>query len=188
MKTFITIILLSFPLLADKVISIDLGKQRLYARQDGKTFLLCKISSGRVFYETSTGDYAISFKEKDHRSNLYPKRKGGGAKMPFTMRFRINGEAIHAGKLPGFPDSHGCVRVSYRNAAKLFKWAEIGTRVIVYGETPYTDSVNRTRKLMGPPIDQQASNSNDDSPGTDEDVVWEENWVDESFMDGVYRD
>ncbi len=111
------------------------------------------ISTGREGYETPVGNFRVLRKDRDHRSGLYGDyvdaddrivkanvdvRKGGrppyshflGAPMPFYVEF-VPGYGLHAGHLPGYPASHGCVRLSYWKARQFFNEARIGTPVVV---------------------------------------------------------
>ncbi len=111
------------------------------------------ISTGREGYETPPGRFRVIRKDQDHRSGLYGDyvddadrivranvdvRKGGqprgshflGAPMPFFLEFHP-GYGLHAGHLPGYPASHGCVRLSYWKARQFFNESRIGTPVLV---------------------------------------------------------
>ena len=88
-----------------------------------------RVSSGQTDYETPVGIYSILQKNKDHYSNLYDD-----AQMPFMQRLTWSGIALHAGALPGYPASHGCVRLPYSYAEQIFGLAKIGTRVVVARE------------------------------------------------------
>jgi hypothetical protein len=84
------------------------------------------ISSGERGRETPAGIFAVVQKNADHRSNLYDD-----AWMPHMQRLTWNGIALHGGPLPGYAASHGCVRMPYGFAEKLFETTRIGMRVIV---------------------------------------------------------
>jgi hypothetical protein len=84
------------------------------------------VSSGKTDYENPVGVYSILQKNKDHYSNLYDD-----AKMPFMQRLTWSGIALHAGALPGYPASHGCVRLPHNFAENIFPLSKIGTRVII---------------------------------------------------------
>ena len=84
------------------------------------------ISSGTRGRETPAGIFAIVQKNADHRSNLYDD-----AEMPHMQRLTWNGIALHGGPLPGYAASHGCVRMPYGFAERLFDQTQIGMRVIV---------------------------------------------------------
>jgi hypothetical protein len=92
---------------------------------EGKT-LRASVSTGQTGYETPAGIYSVIQKEAEHYSNLYDD-----ASMPFMQRITWSGIALHAGALPGHPASHGCVRMPYEFAERLFDVTKIGLRVIV---------------------------------------------------------
>lgn len=93
------------------------------------------ISSGMIGRETPTGTYYIGEKKKDHRSTLWPKPHGG-AHMPYMLRLGSSAYSLHLGNLPGYPASHGCIRMEKSIASKVFNWASVGVKVRVYGKTP----------------------------------------------------
>ncbi len=84
------------------------------------------VSSGRVGYATPTGVFTILEKNRIHFSNLYDS-----APMPNMQRITWSGVALHAGALPGYPASHGCIRLPHGFSKKLFGMTKLGTRVIV---------------------------------------------------------
>ncbi len=119
----------------DKKIVVDLTKQEAYAYEDGNLVLKGWISSGKKGLETPTGNYTILAKEIFHISNRWPE-PDGGAEMPFMLRLTWDGIALHLGYVPNHPASHGCIRLSDGFAQELYKWARLGTKVIVKGKTP----------------------------------------------------
>src|SRR5581483_6444205 len=84
------------------------------------------VSSGTTGRETPAGLFAVVEKNKDHHSSLYDD-----AWMPNMLRITWNGIALHGGPLPGYAASHGCVRMPYDFAAKVFDKAPMGMRVII---------------------------------------------------------
>jgi hypothetical protein len=84
------------------------------------------VSSGQTSYETPVGIYAVLQKEVEHYSNRYDD-----AAMPFMQRITWTGIALHAGALPGYPASHGCVRLPYKFAEQLFPLTNLGMRVLI---------------------------------------------------------
>lgn len=84
------------------------------------------VSTGVRGRETPAGVFTILEKNKEHRSNLYDD-----ASMPNMQRITWNGLAMHGGPLPGYPASHGCIRMPYRFAGKVFSKTRLGMRVIV---------------------------------------------------------
>ena len=143
-------------------VEIDLQDQMAYLIEDGYVLLASPISSGRYGHLTTRGQFKIIQKERNHYSNLYGKivdARGntivadadsdmpvprGGRFMPAPMRYfmRFNGaEGMHAGYLPGYPASHGCVRLPEENAIAFFEAVEVGTPVTVFGTTPFRRSI-----------------------------------------------
>ncbi len=84
------------------------------------------VSTGIAGRETPAGVFAIIEKDKDHHSTLYDD-----AWMPNMQRITWNGLALHGGPLPGYAASHGCIRMPYDFAEKLFDKTRIGMRVII---------------------------------------------------------
>src|SRR5437879_8017641 len=84
------------------------------------------VSTGTTGRETPAGVFAVLEKDKDHHSTLYDD-----AWMPNMQRITWNGVALHGGPLPGYAASHGCVRMPYGFAEKLFEKTWIGMRVII---------------------------------------------------------
>src|SRR5580704_4668972 len=88
--------------------------------------LRAPVSTGTTGRETPAGVFALLEKDKDHHSSLYDD-----AWMPNMQRLTWNGIALHGGPLPGYAASHGCVRMPYGFAEKLFDKTRIGMRVII---------------------------------------------------------
>jgi hypothetical protein len=88
--------------------------------------LRAPVSTGTTGRETPAGVFALLEKDKDHHSSLYDD-----AFMPNMQRITWNGVALHGGPLPGYAASHGCVRMPFGFAEKLFDKTEIGMRVII---------------------------------------------------------
>ncbi|TKW80025.1 MAG: L,D-transpeptidase [Bradyrhizobium icense] len=84
------------------------------------------VSTGTTGRETPAGVFAVVEKDKDHRSTMYDD-----AEMPNMQRITWNGIALHGGPLPGYAASHGCVRMPFGFAEKLFDKTRIGMRVII---------------------------------------------------------
>src|SRR4051812_25213248 len=89
------------------------------------------VSTGVKERETPAGVFAVIEKEKDHHSTMYDD-----AWMPNMQRITWNGVALHGGPLPGYAASHGCVRMPYGFAEKLFNKTRIGMRVIIAPNDP----------------------------------------------------
>jgi len=108
---------------------VSLRDQRISVYDSTGRAIRARVSSGQTDYETPVGIYSILQKNRDHYSNLYDD-----AQMPFMQRLTWSGIALHAGALPGYPASHGCVRLPYDFADRIFGLSKIGTRVVVAGE------------------------------------------------------
>ncbi|WP_375391337.1 L,D-transpeptidase family protein [uncultured Sphingomonas sp.] len=109
-------------------IVVNIGEQRLYVYRGETLVAATAVSTGKDGNETPSGSFTILQKEVDHRSNLYDD-----ASMPFMERLTWDGVAIHAGRNPGFPASHGCIRVPTAFAKKLYAITTVGTEVTVIG-------------------------------------------------------
>ena len=107
-------------------IVVSLSTQRAFVYRGSTMIAATTISSGKGAKGTPVGTYPILQKNEAHRSNLY-----NDAPMPFMQRLTWDGIAIHAGRNPGFPDSHGCIRVPAGFAKRLFGVTALGTTVIV---------------------------------------------------------
>ena len=110
------------------LVYVDLSRQRATVYRNGVRIGVTTISSGKDGYETPTGVFTILEKDRDHRSRTYDD-----APMPFQQRLTWMGVALHAGNLPGFPASHGCVRLPLEFAKKLFEVTPMGGTVVIAG-------------------------------------------------------
>lgn len=106
------------------IVSIKRQQVTLYDA-DG-WILRAPVSTGTTGRETPAGVFAVVEKNKDHRSNMYDD-----AEMPNMQRITWNGIALHGGPLPGYAASHGCVRMPFGFAEKVFGKTRIGMRVII---------------------------------------------------------
>jgi hypothetical protein len=106
------------------IVSIQ-SQQVTFYDADG-WILRAPVSTGTTGRETPAGVFAVLEKDKDHHSTLYDD-----ASMPNMQRITWNGIALHGGPLPGYAASHGCVRMPFRFAEKLFDKTRIGMRVII---------------------------------------------------------
>ena len=118
---------------------VNLKTQRAYAYRNGVRIGASTISSGKPGKKTPTGIFQILQKNKDHKSNLY-----NNAPMPYMQRLTWDGIALHAGNLPGYPASHGCVRLPYEFARLLFEATTMGMTVVVTDEAVQPESVAGT--------------------------------------------
>ena len=136
------------------LLEIVLNEQRLYIYRGGKEIGYTQISTGREGYSTPVGSYTILSKIRDYHSNLYgsfvdnitgkiidnnaearQKPPLGThyepAPMPYFQRLSWTGVGLHEGFLPGYPASHGCIRVHRDMAHHLFEVTKVGTPVVI---------------------------------------------------------
>jgi lipoprotein-anchoring transpeptidase ErfK/SrfK len=108
------------------VIAISIERQTLKVYDANGFFAETPISTGMKGHPTPTGVFSIIQKHKLHHSNIY-----SGAPMPFMQRITWSGIAMHAGALPGYPASHGCIRLPMAFAVRMWNWTKMGARVVV---------------------------------------------------------
>lgn len=121
---------------------ISLGRQRISVYDGNRKISGAPISSGKRGHRTPTGIFSVLQKNRRHYSNLY-----GGAPMPNMQRITWSGVAMHAGALPGYPASHGCIRLPYGFSRRLFGMTQLGTRVIVTYAQPKPVSLRHANLL-----------------------------------------
>ena len=107
------------------MVEIDLAAQTATLTRDNTTVSSVPISSGKRKFETPTGEYVVTNKHRHWKSTLY------GASMPFYLRLSCRDFGLHAGHLPGYPASHGCIRLRKKDAAEFFQQVPVGTKVVI---------------------------------------------------------
>jgi lipoprotein-anchoring transpeptidase ErfK/SrfK len=107
-------------------IVVSIGNQKVTLFSNGVRVAQGPISTGVPGHPTPTGVFSIIEKDRYHHSNLY-----SNAPMPYMQRITWSGVALHEGVLPGYPASHGCIRMSHDFAQKLWPITNLGVRVIV---------------------------------------------------------
>jgi hypothetical protein len=110
------------------LIYVDLSRQRATVYRNGVRIGVSTVSSGKEGYETPTGVFTILQKDATHHSSTYHN-----APMPYQQRLTWDGVALHAGGLPGYPESHGCVHLPYGFSQELFAITSLGVTVVVQG-------------------------------------------------------
>lgn len=133
---------------------VSLTKQRAYLMTGDQVAIDSPISSGKRGHTSPTGSFTILEKDKDHRSNLYGDYKDAqgrtvragisahidsapsgthyvGAPMKWFMRLTSGGVGMHVGILPGYPASHGCIRMPEPAAALFYSKVKVGTPAVV---------------------------------------------------------
>jgi lipoprotein-anchoring transpeptidase ErfK/SrfK len=139
---------------ANASIVVSLSRQRVYIMAAGEVAIDSPISSGKRVGQTPTGDFTIVEKDRDHRSSIYGNfvdRRGrvvrsgvstkidsapsgtrfSGAPMKYFMRITWQGVGLHVGILPGYPASHGCIRLPEPVAEAVYYRVKLGTPVRV---------------------------------------------------------
>jgi hypothetical protein len=117
------------------VITISLASQQMHVFRDGVLWRSSPVSTGKRGKETPTGVFAILQKKTFHRSNLY-----SNAPMPFMQRLTWDGIAIHAGRLPGYPASHGCIRVPRAFASELYAITSPARTAVIVTDAPLAEA------------------------------------------------
>jgi lipoprotein-anchoring transpeptidase ErfK/SrfK len=107
-------------------IVVSLAEQAAYVLDGGKVVASSPVSTGKRGHETPTGTFRILQKKVHHRSTTYDN-----APMPYMQRLTWSGVALHAGALPGYPASHGCIRMPRSFAKKLYGLTSHATYVTV---------------------------------------------------------
>jgi hypothetical protein len=105
---------------------ISLAVQRCYVYRNGVLIGVATVSTGKAGHKTPTGVFTVLQKQVHHKSNLYDS-----APMPYMERLTWSGVAMHAGNLPGYPASHGCIRMPIAFAKLLYGTTERGMTVVI---------------------------------------------------------
>ncbi|MGI8820757.1 MAG: ankyrin repeat domain-containing protein [Chthoniobacterales bacterium] len=106
-------------------VEISLALQRASVFKNGIAVLNTSVSTGRKGFDTPAGEYVITDKDRSHRSTIYH------AEMPFFMRLNCRDFGMHAGVVPNYPASHGCIRLPADVAERLFSEIPVGTMVTI---------------------------------------------------------
>jgi hypothetical protein len=107
-------------------IAISIASQQATVYRDGVPMLTTSVSTGRPGFRTATGRFVITDKHVEHHSTIYHN-----ASMPYFMRLNCRDFGMHEGVVPGYPASHGCIRLPGDVARRLFKEIPIGTLVTI---------------------------------------------------------
>lgn len=112
------------------VVVVSLPEQRAYVYRNGIRIGVSSASTGMPGHSTPTGVFMVLQKDKEHRSKTY-----NNAAMPYSQRLTWDGVALHAGGLPGYPSSHGCIHLPSVFADHLFQVSPMGMTVVVADHT-----------------------------------------------------
>lgn len=136
------------------LIIVSLANQRAITYRNGVPIGVSTVSTGKPGHETPTGLFTILQKHVDHKSNLYDD-----APMPYMQRLTWSGVALHGGNLPGYPASHGCIRLPLGFARLLYGVTRLGLTVVITDESavprvaPIPDPLRPTASdVDGPPL------------------------------------
>lgn len=119
-----------------EVMIVSLTEQRAYVYRNGILIGASTVSTGRPGHLTPTGVFTVLQKRKEHRSSIYD-----AAPMPYMERLTWGGIALHAGGLPGFPQSHGCVHLPSEFAKLLFAVSPAGMTVVISSDATTPEQV-----------------------------------------------
>lgn len=137
------------------IISISIEQQKIRVYDSNGLFAEGPVSTGTKTHPTPMGVFSIIQKHKMHHSNIY-----SGAPMPYMQRITWSGVAMHQGVLPGYPASHGCIRLPMAFAQKMWVWTRMGARVLVTpGEitpAPFSHPLLVARKVVPQPVAEEA--------------------------------
>jgi len=128
------------------LVYVDLSRQLATVYRHGVRIGISTVSTGKEGYETTTGVFTILQKDATHHSNRY-----NNAAMPYQERLTWDGVALHAGGLPGYPESHGCVHLPLQFAKELFAITNLGVTVVVEGDAQ--DHIRTSDASLLAPID-----------------------------------
>ncbi|HSC19836.1 MAG TPA: L,D-transpeptidase family protein [Rhizomicrobium sp.] len=131
---------------------VNLHTQRAYIYRDGEMIATTPVSSGKRGHRTPTGTFRVLAKQKFHRSKKYDN-----APMPFMQRLTWSGIALHAGHVPGYPASHGCIRLPSSFARWLYGEPTMGMKVTI------TDQSRPERPAEQSQIASASTDDEDDS-------------------------
>jgi len=108
------------------IINVSIAQQKVRVYDANGLFAEAPVSTGMAGHGTPMGVFSVIQKDRYHHSNIY-----SGAPMPYMQRITWGGVALHEGVLPGYPASHGCIRMPGSFAVKMWGWTKMGARVIV---------------------------------------------------------
>jgi hypothetical protein len=115
---------------------VSITEQRAYVYRNGVLIGATTVSTGRPGHPTPTGVFTVLQKQREHRSTIYD-----GAPMPYMERLTWGGIALHAGGLPGYPESHGCIHLPSEFAQRLFEISPNGMTVVIVTEQTAPEQV-----------------------------------------------
>ncbi len=145
------------------VMVVSITEQRAYVYRNGILIGATTVSTGRPGHLTPTGVFTVLQKQKEHRSTIYD-----GAPMPYMERLTWGGVALHAGGLPGYPESHGCIHLPSEFARLLFEISPNGMTVVIGSDATAPENVTHpgylapVRFVGGQPIEGESLSPNEE--------------------------
>jgi len=145
------------------VMVVSITEQRAYVYRNGILIGATTVSTGRPGHATPTGVFTVLQEQKEHRSTIYD-----GAPMPYMERLTWGGVALHAGGLPGYPESHGCIHLPSEFAQRLFEISPNGMTVVIGTEATEPERVAHPGYLApvkfvgGQPLERESLASTED--------------------------
>ncbi len=126
------------------LIIVSIPDQRVHVYRNGIRIAASSCSTGKPGHRTPTGVFKILQKDKHHKSSTY-----SNAPMPNMNRLTWSGIALHAGNLPGYPASHGCVRLPMQFSEMLFGITRLGMTVVIADGNSYPSDVVHPGLVLG---------------------------------------
>jgi lipoprotein-anchoring transpeptidase ErfK/SrfK len=106
-------------------VHISIARQEAVLYKDGAVAMVSPVSTGMSGFATPTGEFVVTDKDRMHVSTIYH------AEMPYFLRMSCRDFGMHAGVVPGYPASHGCIRLPYDEAVRFFRVVDVGTLVSI---------------------------------------------------------
>jgi hypothetical protein len=156
------------------VMVVSITEQRAYVYRNGVLIGATSVSTGRPGHLTPTGVFTVLQKQKEHRSTIYD-----GAPMPYMERLTWGGVALHAGGLPGYPESHGCIHLPSEFAKLLFEVSPMGMTVVIANQATEPQRVDHPGYLV--PVSFDGGQALSHTPLADNEV---ERWDPDLSPDG----
>jgi hypothetical protein len=131
---------------------VSIRNQKVHVYDADGEIASSRVSTGRPGFATPTGVFSILEKNVRHQSNIY-----SGAEMPYMQRITWSGIALHAGVVPGFRASHGCIRLPYSFSKKLYDITKLGGRVVVTADDAEPVAFNHPKLFRPLPFDDASA-------------------------------
>jgi L,D-transpeptidase catalytic domain len=140
------------------IIVVSIKRQKVRVFDVNGEIASSRVSTGRPGFDTPTGVFSLLEKNVYHQSNIY-----SGASMPYQERITWSGIALHAGVVPGFRASHGCIRLPYSFSRKLYGLTKIGNRVVVTADEAEPMAFESPKLFKPLPLDDATAMKSDQS-------------------------